>query len=65
MKGYGNGRGCIRGSVTGGLLFMTLGVILLLNNLNLVDGSIGRWWPVLLIVMGVSRLMTNRTVNGR
>lgn len=46
---------------TGGLVLIILGVLLLLQNLGLFDWeSLWRFWPVVLIVAGVSMLLPKR-----
>ena len=56
-----------RGSVTGGLIVAAIGVVFLLNNLDVWDISLGRLWPVALIAIGVSILFgasRSRTAGG-
>ena len=47
-----------------GLIIVLLGVILLLNNLNITDVSTGEiistYWPVLIIFWGIDNLITNK-----
>jgi len=38
---------------TGGLILIVLGVIFLLNNLNYLNVDWNKYWPVLLIALGV------------
>ena len=44
-----------------GILFITLGLIFLLNNLNLIEVSLAElirvYWPVILIWLGVDKLL--------
>ena len=44
-----------------GIFFIAIGLVFLLNNLNLLDISIGEiirvYWPVLIIWLGVDKLM--------
>ena len=44
-----------------GILFIALGLIFLLNNLNLIEVSLAElirvYWPVILIWLGVDRLL--------
>ena len=44
-----------------GILFISLGLIFLLNNLNLIEVSLAElirvYWPVILIWLGVDRLL--------
>lgn len=46
------------------LVLIVLGVLFLLNNLGYTNLSLGRlistWWPVILIIVGVSLLLGNR-----
>jgi hypothetical protein len=45
------------GSIVGGIILMTIGVVFLLDNFNvLAAGAIVRWWPLLLIIIGGARL---------
>lgn len=45
------------GRLVTGLLLVFLGGLFLANNLDMIDvGPIGRYWPVVLIVMGVAKL---------
>ena len=40
-----------------GLLLLALGVLVLLHNLGYISGSILRWWPVILIMIGLKKLI--------
>ncbi len=44
-----------------GIFFIAIGLVFLLNNLNLLDISIGEiirvYWPVLIMWLGVDKLM--------
>jgi hypothetical protein len=44
------------GTMTGPLILITLGVLFLLNNLYPVMFRFGRMWPVILIVIGASKI---------
>ena len=48
-----------------GILFIVLGLIFLLNNLNLIEVSLAKlirvYWPVILIWLGVDRLLRKST----
>jgi DUF4097 and DUF4098 domain-containing protein YvlB len=51
-----------RRSIFGPLLLIAVGVLFLLRNMGVINGHalflwFGRWWPVLLIVMGVFRIV--------
>jgi len=48
--------------VFAGLLFLAVGVILLIGNLNLypVRSLLVQWWPVLLVIVGVKHLILYR-----
>ena len=50
------------GGIFAGLLFLALGVILLLGNMNLfpVQPVLSQWWPVLLIIIGIKHLIVFR-----
>jgi uncharacterized membrane protein len=43
-------------SVFPGLILVFFGVLLLLENLGVSDGLVGRYWPVSLIILGVASL---------
>jgi hypothetical protein len=49
-----NGRG--RG-IFWGLLLLVVGVLIILHNLGYISGSIWRWWPIILIVVGLKKLI--------
>lgn len=51
------------GTLVAGLVFLVLGVVLLLDALDVVHVSAGILWPVALIGFGLSILAT-RTVGG-
>jgi predicted membrane protein len=45
------------GGIAGGLIIVAIGLVLLLDNLNILDSKyVFRLWPVLLIVFGLKRL---------
>lgn len=47
-----------------GLIVVLIGVVLLADSLDIVQtGGILRWWPSLLIIVGVWRLVVNRLTN--
>ena len=50
------------GNVFVGLVFLTLGVILLIGNLDLlrVRPLLSEWWPVVLILFGVKQVLVLR-----
>jgi Domain of unknown function (DUF5668) len=56
MRGHRNAAGA---GIFGGLVFLTLGVILLLGNLNLfpVQPVLSQWWPAILILVGIKHLL--------
>ena len=45
-----------------GLIFLALGVILLIGNLNLfpIGPLLSQWWPVLFIIMGIKSIVLYR-----
>ena len=45
--------------MTGPILLITLGVLLLLNNLYPVEFSFTRVWPVILIALGVAKIASH------
>jgi len=59
-------RGCARGGVAAGLVILILGIVFLLQNLELVaEGALFRWWPLLLIAVGLSQLFRRYRPSGR
>src|SRR5262245_12922569 len=50
-------RSCARTGIVGGLIIMVLGVAFLLMNFGLLATDVVRWWPLLLIVIGISKLL--------
>ena len=50
------------GNVFAGLLFLTLGVLLLAGNLNLfpVRPLLSQWWPVILVLVGIKQILVLR-----
>jgi Kef-type K+ transport system membrane component KefB len=61
MKPLSSSAGYVPARLFWGMLLLTLGVLVLLENMNLIQsGSILRWWPVLFIVMGISKLLGRR-----
>ncbi len=54
------------GSMLVGLVLMGAGTALLLDRLALADvGGLARYWPVIVIAMGVAKLIDARTLRGR
>ena len=48
-----------RPSIAGGLIIITIGVIFLLDNVGVLEAhAFTRWWPLLLIILGVSKLIS-------
>jgi hypothetical protein len=46
-------------SITGGLIVITIGLIFLLDNFGVLEANaLRRWWPLLLIILGVSKVAT-------
>ena len=45
-------------SIIGGVLVLALGVLFLINNTLGIDISWGRWWPILLIVLGIIMILS-------
>lgn len=43
--------------MTGALVLITLGILLLLNNLYPEVYRFGRMWPLILIVIGISKVL--------
>ena len=52
-----------RGSLFLGLLLIGLGSVFLLDRLNIADFDdiIQRWWPMIIVLVGVSRLFRGRS----
>lgn len=49
-----------------GLIVLALGAIFLLSNLNVIDSTqYLRWWPLLLVAFGLSKLLQPRPARGR
>ena len=50
----------MRGSIGGGIVLIVLGALFLINNLGIARLSIGeiigKWWPAILIIVGISML---------
>mgnify|MGYP001193345686 CR=1 FL=1 len=50
-----------------GILFIVVGVLFLLNNLELLDISLGEiirtYWPIILIWLGVEKLLRGKEKN--
>jgi predicted membrane protein len=60
-----NGRGFSLGRIFFGLIVLALGVIFTLDSLELIEsGNILRFWPVLLIALGLGKLLQPREVGG-
>ena len=49
-----------------GILFVVLGLLFLLNNLNLIEVSLGElvrvYWPIILIWIGVDKLLRKNKI---
>jgi hypothetical protein len=45
------------GKIFWGLVLIVVGVLILLDNLGYVSGDIIRFWPVLLILLGIKKLV--------
>lgn len=53
-------------SIVGALILIVFGVVFLLSNLGLVPRFghlMAQWWPLILIVVGVSQLVRRRSNN--
>lgn len=47
---------------TGGVVLILIGLLLLLQNLGILQwGSLWKFWPVILIAVGISMIMPRRT----
>ncbi|MES2901686.1 MAG: DUF5668 domain-containing protein [Pseudomonadota bacterium] len=56
----------VPGQVIIGIAVITLGLLFLLDNLNLIEfREVKRYWPVLLIIIGVAKLMDAQTPQER
>ena len=40
-----------------GILLLAAGILILLHNLGHISGNILRWWPVILIIIGLKKLI--------
>jgi hypothetical protein len=40
-----------------GILILIVGLLFLGNNLGYISGSVWRWWPLLLILWGIKKLI--------
>ena len=47
------------------LVLIFFGVLFLLENLGIAEGIVGRYWPVILIVLGISGLLNMRRMRTR
>lgn len=45
-------------NIIGGVLVLALGVLFLINNTLGIDISWGRWWPILLIILGIMMILS-------
>jgi len=36
-----------------GLIFISIGLLFLLKNLGYLTGGIGKWWPIILVIVGI------------
>jgi hypothetical protein len=46
-------------SIAGGLIVVTIGMIFLLDNFGVLEANaFRRWWPLLLVILGVTKLAT-------
>ena len=61
MRSHFESRECAGRGLIGGLLLLAVGTLFLLSNLGLLGPELFRtWWPLLLIVIGVARLIGPR-----
>ncbi|MDP6453088.1 MAG: DUF5668 domain-containing protein [SAR202 cluster bacterium] len=49
-----------RGPMFFGLILISVGVILLLEKLNILEGGFGTYWPVILIAFGISIFISHQ-----
>jgi len=54
------------GALTGGIVMITLGVLFLLSKLEIADlhDVIRRYWPVIIIIVGATKLFSRETIWG-
>jgi len=52
-----------RSSILIGLCFIVVGVAMMLSNLGIFHFSVRDWWPVILIAVGISVLLKDRSVD--
>jgi hypothetical protein len=63
MKSDWESRGCLRGGLVAGIVLLSLGLLFLLANLGILDSRLMHtWWPLLLIVLGLAKLLRSRGV---
>ncbi len=61
MRSTWESRACARHGVVTGSLLLLIGTVFLLKNLGLLSLAIFQtWWPLLLIVIGVARILALR-----
>ena len=53
-----------RGNITGGIILVVLGVLFLIGNL-VPDFEFGKYWPVILIAIGIGLLLDRRQHNSQ
>ena len=54
-----DGRRDARGSVTIGLFMIAAGMVLVLDHMGVVQiGSIGSWWPLLVVAIGLGKIVS-------
>lgn len=47
----------MRKNLTPGLILIAIGIIFLLSNLGIIE-SWGKWWPLILIAIGLGMLLS-------
>lgn len=49
-----------KNKIVPGIIFISLGVIFLLNNYGIANIEIGRLWPIFLVIIGVAILFEKK-----
>lgn len=58
MRSHWNSRGCAGGGVVAGLVLLAIGALFLLSNFGILGMQpLHTWWPLLLIILGVAKLI--------
>ena len=58
-----NSKKSFSGALVVGLMLVAVGVLWVLNNLNILDFRLHQWWPLILIALGLLDMTNNRRIN--